>query len=447
MSRTRLFQIGVSRSAAAPDHTRHMSCAAVGVIALLAIAGCETNHSGMTTAPSVSSLQDSSATADPNNGGRLGGPGSTPLSTTLGGPIAGLSGADLARFNAGMTGFLEVETVAEGLGPVFNEASCATCHNGPVGGTTGRAETRFGKWQNGQFNPLASLGGSLIQDHAIGLVRVGRERFTFVPETVPRDANQSTTRITTPLFGLGLVDAVSDNTLLALAQSEARNSPSTRGTPNMVTEIRTGQLRVGRFGWKAQVPTLHQFAGDAYLNEMGITNPEFPLENPPQGDLQALKFNPVPKLNDDGSGVTEFADFMSLLGPPPRGPRSSDSDQGAMVFQQIGCNNCHTPSLTTGSSPVMAVSHKTFQPYSDFLLHDMGELGDGIVQGQSKGKEMRTAPLWGLSSRPVFLHDGRASTPEDAILAHSGQGANARARFSQLDNRSKQALLAFLKTL
>jgi CxxC motif-containing protein (DUF1111 family) len=450
MSRTRRFLSRAYYPATQPAPGAHetprsgiCACIAFALIATVAITGCGTHKSSLSTAPPSAALEDTVTTAI-TGGSSSGVPA---VATTLGGPLGGLTAGELARFADGQTDFEEVETVAEGLGPVFNEASCVTCHNGPIGGTTGRAETRFGKWENGRFDPLAFLGGSLIQDHGIGIVRIGRNKFDFEPEVIPRKANQSTTRITTPLFGLGLVDAVPDQVLLDLARFEARNSPSTGGSPNLVTEIRTGATRVGRFGWKAQVPTLHQFAGDAYLNEMGITNPEFPVENAPQGNTAALAFNPVPALNDDGEGVQAFQDFMTLLGPPPQGPRTNLTDAGRQVFLNIGCANCHTPSLTTGDSPVMAIAHKTFNPYSDFLLHDMGQLGDGIVQGQSRGREMRTAPLWGLNARPVFLHDGSASTPEAAILAHSGQGARARGKFSQLDYRSKTALLAFLRSL
>src|SRR5262249_25665880 len=162
--------------------------------------------------------------------------------------------------------------------------SCVTCHNAPVGGTTGRAETRFGRTLGGLFDPLADFGGSLIQDHAIGHVGSGNAEFTFVPEVVPSAATVIARRITTPLFGPGLVAPYPDAESPALAWSQARSSPATCGSPNMVTEIRTGATRVGRFGWKAQVPTLHQFSCDAYLNKMGITNPEFPNQNPPQGN-------------------------------------------------------------------------------------------------------------------------------------------------------------------
>jgi len=215
----------------------------------------------------------------------------------------------------------------------------------------------------------------------------------------------------------------------------------------MTTEIRTDRPRVGRFGWKAQVPTLFQFAGDAYLNEMGITNPEFPNESCPQGDCAALLHNPVPALNDDGSGVQKFTDFMTLLAAPPRGPVSAQTLVGNLVFAGIGCANCHTPVLVSGNSPVAALSGKAFQPFGDFLLHDMGSLGDGIVQGSSTPRQMRTAPLWGVRTRSQLLHDGRATSIEAAILAHDGQGGQARNRFAALSTTARQALLAFLNSL
>jgi len=404
----------------------------------IVLAGCDSRSSDINTAPP--SVPDGSPAVVTPSGDLAG-------ATTLGGPLADLGGGDLARFTDGQTAFQEVEEVDDGLGPVFNEASCGTCHNAPLGGTTGRLETRFGRSVRGVFDPLTNLGGSLIQDHAIGRVTTDTSNVVFFPEHVPRRANVRAGRLTTPLFGLGLVDAVPDATLLDLAAREARNSPATAGTPSMTTEIATGATRVGRFGWKSQNPTLHQFAGDAYLNEMGITNPEFPTENCPQGNCAALAHNPVPTLNDDGEDVTKFADFMSLLGPPPRGPRSSVTELGGRVFGTIGCADCHTPSLSTGDSPVPALSHKTFQPFSDFLLHDMGSLGDGIVQGTATARQMRTAPLWGLSARPAFLHDGRARTPQAAILFHDGQGAQARRRYLGLRDSERRALLSFLASL
>jgi CxxC motif-containing protein (DUF1111 family) len=155
----------------------------------------------------------------------------------------------------------------------------------------------------------------------------------------------------------------------------------------------------------------------------------------------------MPTLNDDGENVEKFSDFMTLLAPPPRPARSYVNLAGELVFARIGCASCHTPALVTGASPVPALSRKVFFPYSDFLLHDMGALGDGIAQGRAGPREMRTAPLWGLGTRTSFLHDGRARSAHEAILAHSGQGAAYRARYARLDPFSRAALLAFLRAL
>lgn len=362
----------------------------------------------------------------------------------LGEPLAGLTAEEIAEFEAGKEEFAAGEGVDEGLGPVFNSQGCVDCHDGPVGGTTGRRETRFGRVENGVFDPLAHLGGSLIQSNGIGDVGTG---FTFVGEVVPPEANVMTRRLTTQLFGLGLVDAVPDEEFIRLAKLQRIVTPATAGTVQQVTEIVTGRTRVGKFGWKAQVPTLFQFSADAYLNEMGITSPQFPNESCPQGDCSLLVHNPVPELNDDGEDVELFNSFMTLLAPPPRAPRTLQTIQGGAVFVAIGCANCHTPVLVTGPSPVEALSHKVFHPFSDFLLHDMGSLGDGIEQGIATGRQMRTAPLWGANSRSSFLHDGRAATVEKAIRAHEGQGRRARIKFATLNDRERTALIAFLNSL
>ena len=142
-----------------------------------------------------------------------------------------------------------------------------------------------------------------------------------------------------------------------------------------------------------------------------------------------------------------FADFMRFLAPPAPGRAARAAVAGSIAFDQIGCASCHVRTFITGSSPVRALRFQSFHPYSDFLLHDMGSLGDGIEQGQAKGSEMRTAPLWGLRAITSFLHDGRAKTVEAAILAHAGQGTAARNRFSALTQEQKQQLIAFLNTL
>ncbi|HKW68308.1 MAG TPA: di-heme oxidoredictase family protein [Terriglobales bacterium] len=369
--------------------------------------------------------------------------------TQLGSPLPGLTSDQLTRFTQGQDAFSTVEGVTDGLGPVFNDKACAACHTATVsgvpvvGGTNARLETRFGRQTLTGFDPLVNLGGSLIQEKGIGAVTGA----VFVGETVPPEANVVAKRRTTPLFGLGLVDAVPDQAFQNLAALERALTPATAGTVALVTNLSTGSMSVGKFGWKDQNPTLFQFSGDAYLNEMGITNPQFPNENCPQGDCALLAFNPEPGLNDDGTDVQKFTDFMSFLAPPPRGAITTAVQVGESLFTNIGCANCHTTQLTTGPNSVPALNQVVFHPYSDFLLHDMGRLGDGITQGPANGRMMRTAPLWGLRFQSQFLHDGRASTITGAILGHAGQGAAARNQFIGLTDAQKFALLAFLRSL
>ena len=369
----------------------------------------------------------------------------TPSPPDFGEPLAGLSADELARFQAGKNEFVGVETVAEGVGPVFNDVSCAACHSVPtVGGGSPRLETRFGTLTaRGAFDPLSQFGGSLIQEQGIGPAG----DCNYVAEIVPPQATIVARRRTTPLFGLGLVDAVPDSSFLAIAYAEQFDRNGIAGTPSIVVNPETGRRAVGKFGWKGQNATLHVFAGDAYLNEMGITNPTFPNENCPQGDCASLACNPDAEVNDEGDGVTEFTDFMTFLAPPPRGPITGGAILGESVFQNLGCASCHRATLRTGASSVAALNQVNFHPYSDFLLHDMGSLGDGITQNRATGRLMRTAPLWGVRNLTTYMHDGRATTLDQAILAHAGQAWKARSRYAGLSWFEKAQLIAFLNSL
>src|SRR5262245_62743921 len=214
-----------------------------------------------------------------------------PTAVQFGDPLPGLSADERARFHAGKDAFEEVEAPADGLGPVFNGTSCVACHNvGGTGGGSETTETRFGTVTDGSFDPMTERGGSLIQANGIG----PQGACTFAGEVVPAEATIVAGRRATPLFGLGLVDAVPDEELTALAQKQAHQRPETAGRPNVVTDVTTGRPAVGKFGWKSQVPNLRAFSADAYLNEMGITTPLFPEENCPQGDCTLLTCDPVP---------------------------------------------------------------------------------------------------------------------------------------------------------
>jgi CxxC motif-containing protein (DUF1111 family) len=361
----------------------------------------------------------------------------------FGAPMPGLTEVEQNRFEAGLDEFSEAEEADEGLGPVFNQTSCAACHSGPaVGGDSNVVETRFGRIVNGQFDPMESAGGSLIQTDGVDPAHGCRG------ERVPREATIVAQRKTTPLFGLGLVDHVPDGVFMLLAAQQRLRNPEQAGRPSIVQDAATGRRRIGRFGWKAQVATLVTFSADAYLNEMGITSPIFPKDNAPGGSARKLdQCDQVADVEDDGSGVAAFTDFMTMLAPPPRGPISPAVQRGEVVFQQIGCAVCHTPKLLTGPSPIRALSRVTFEPFSDYLLHDMGSLGDGIVQGTAGGRQMKTAALWGLRMRTRYLHDARATTLEQAIRAHDGQGAAARDAFRALGRTETSDLLAFLRSL
>jgi len=379
---------------------------------------------------------------------------STSAQGVFGNPLPGLTRAERARFEAGKSAFEEVEGVADGVGPVFNRDSCVACHdNQATGGGSAILSTRIGTRINGRFDPLLDLGGPVIQTAGVE----GLGGVIFQGELIPDEATIVAGRRTPQTFGLGLVDAVPDAMLLVLAFKQRLLTPDTAGRPNFITDLRTGQRRIGRLGWKAAVPNLTNFSGDAYKEEMGITTPGWlpdsdgrtiDEENPPQGDFDMLAFNPVTSPNEpDIEDVVLFADFMTFLAPPPRGPITADVRLGEAVFTRIGCADCHVPALLTGNHPSAALRFRMFSPFSDFLLHDMGELGDEIEQGEASGNEMRTAPLWGLRTQQSFLHDGRAKTVSEAILQHAGQGTRSRNRFRLLSERDRMRLMAFLNSL
>jgi CxxC motif-containing protein (DUF1111 family) len=374
-------------------------------------------------------------------------PAPTPVIANAGDAIGGLTTSQAADFAAGLEEFSGVETVADGLGPVFNGRSCAECHEVPVvgGGSSIHLVTRIGRRVNGAFDPLTELGGSLMQDHAIG--PPDGSTHVFRPERPPALATIVIHRRTTPLFGLGLVDATPDSDFVALAAQQRARNDGVSGHVAMVDNIRAGTKTVGKFGWKSQVPTLLQFAGDAYLNEMGITNPLFPNENCPSGDCAELAFNPMPGLNDGEDGIVALADYMAMLAPPPRATISRDANDGEDTFAQIGCTSCHVATMRSGTSSISALSRQTYHPYSDFLLHDVASLGDGIEQGDANGREIRTAPLWGLRFLTTYLHDGRARTLDQAISLHDGEARASRERYNALNRNDKDKVLAFLRSL
>jgi CxxC motif-containing protein (DUF1111 family) len=357
--------------------------------------------------------------------------------------LPGLTKKQQADFDNGRVEFTEEETIADGLGPVFNGKSCAECHAVPsVGGSEPNVgvarETRIGRRFNGVFDPLdgsvsVNRGGGLLQQRAINLPACNN----LAGEVVPTEATFVSLRLSTQLFGAGLMEAIPEATILS--------NTSNGGKANFVLNPDTNQMELGRFGWKAQVATLHEFAGDAYLNEMGITNPSFPHENLPQGQPIPPGCDTVADPEDNGDGVTAFENFMKFLAPVE--PRRPATVQETQLFTATGCASCHVPTMTTGNNSVKALSNQPVNLFSDLLVHKMGSLADNIVQGLAQGDEFRTAPLWGLSRRDRFMHDGRSNTIEDAILRHDGDALPARKKFEGLPQFERDALLAFLGSL
>lgn len=362
----------------------------------------------------------------------------------FGDPLPGLTKAQVATFLDGKEDFEDTETEAGGLGPIFNRSSCVTCHNAPATGGAGPINvTRFGRTENGVFNPLASLGGSLQQEMEIN---------SALHEVVPPEANVVAHRNSTPLFGLGLIEAIPEQEILR----NVRRTPldGVLGKVAKVADAATGKTLIGRFGWKAQQATLLSFAGDAYLNEMGITSRLFPVENAPNGNAQLLaQYDTVVDPEDvvdpaTGRGdIDRVADFMRFLGAPPRLPPTNSAAAGRSVFQNTGCAVCHVPLMFTGPNKVAALNQQEVWLFSDLLLHDMGSLGDGIAQGTADVRDMKTAPLWGLRASAPYLHDGRAATIDEAIKAHDGEAKASKDRYMKLNKQQVQQLIDFLMSI
>jgi len=372
------------------------------------------------------------------------------LQPRLGEPLAGLSTEQLVLFHAGKKAFMRVFTPEDGLGPAHNLFSCGACHSNPTGGSGSITITMFGRADESGFDPLRELGGPILQAESIR---------PECAEQIPREANVIAQRITTSVLGGGLIEAIPDAAIEALATAD---SARRTGRVHRVKVVGPGQAslrRVGRFGWKSQFATLEDFSASAALNELGITNRLFPQEAPPGGDAalaQRCDAVPDPEDRPDDTGhdyIDLVTAFQRYLAPPPQTPRSSTS--GERIFHRIGCADCHTPSFVTGKDSAIEprLRGHTIRPYSDFLLHDMGPLGDGIQQGEAGRFELRTTPLWGFRIRFPVLHDGRiaAASLHDrasrAIQAHAGEGAAAAAAFQKLAAAEQRQLIAFLDSL
>lgn len=349
--------------------------------------------------------------------------------------------------------FSEHEGVKDGLGPLYNADSCAACHFNPAtGGISEVTELRAGHQdRHGAF--VDAPGGSLINSNALPGVPM---------PYVPDQEVIRTFRTSLNTLGDGFVEAIADDTLVQIARSQ---SDRTRG--RISGEIirvplleAPGQVRVARFGWKNQHASLFSFSADAYVNEMGITTSFFPTERTSLG-VDVSSFNQGANPNSTQADLDAFARFMRSSKVPPRDlavTMTGAAQQGARIFDAIGCDTCHVSTIVTAPTGTMinggtltvpdALGNKIIHPFSDFLLHDVGT-GDGIVQngGPDTANKLRTAPLWGLRMRNRLMHDSNSMTYTDAIQRHKGEAENVAENFQQLSQQQKAALIAFLHSL
>jgi CxxC motif-containing protein (DUF1111 family) len=398
--------------------------------------------------------------------------------------------ADDATHQADQAKFEEFEAIPDGLGPLFNAQSCRECHQNPVsGGASQVLELRVGhKGPDGSFqNPDIPINGgsAIISGRTLVNQRAICPNAAFpttdIQERVPESENIRTFRISVGILGDGFVEAVDDSTLIEISRKQChKDRGRICGLVLYVPIVESpGVTRVGRFGWKNQQASLLSFSGDAYLNEMGITNTLFPDE---VTDLCNTAAEPNDKPGADGlTDLEHFARFMRATKAPARDARqaaTAAAKRGETLFASVGCDVCHVPQLTTAAPGTAvnggkftipeALGNKTFHPYSDFLLHDVGT-GDGIVipQEEHYGKRMhqikwknmspeayrstanrlRTAPLWGVRTHPMLMHDGASLTFRDAIVRHRGEASEVTKRFEKLNQADQQAIVEFLKSL
>ena len=375
------------------------------------------------------------------------------------------AGRGSGTFEENLFIFSERETIEDGLGPTYNDTGCVECHQSvDVGAFGQQMEFRAGRIVNGAF--VDNPGGQLI--HA-------RATDSDIVEHISTDNNVRAFRVVISTLGDGFVECIANATL----QNNVNAQPlAQRGTLTEVpvTEANNA-LRIGRFGWKAQHASLVSFSGDAYLNEMGITNPfdgfggrsssapDAGTHENPCSTAEGVKnctgppFDPVPDPEDDGLDVLAFADFMAATRAPGRqNPLPAAAVRGDPIFNQIGCAVCHTRNFTTAAAGTLinggafrvpaALGNKVIHPFSDFALHNIGT-GDGIVQngGQSSANQIRTSALWGIRARNRLMHDGLTVTVFEAIQRHAGQATAARNNFNALSAGSRSDVIAFVLSL
>ena len=354
-------------------------------------------------------------------------------------------------FAIGDENFERPFAVSEGLGPIFNNIGCEGCHPGDGRGTPELGFFRFSR----DSDLVPGEGGPQHQDKAIPGIPL---------ELVPAGVDRSF-RMPPPVFGVGLIEAIPVETILANEDPGDSNGDGISGRANwvqaadFVPESQEGGgpgVQLGRFSRKAQVSSLLQQVAEAYHQDMGITNDFLPEENThPQIDATMPRGDMVPDPEISAGTVLETVMYVRLLAPPNRGKETAEVRLGEELFSQIGCASCHTPTMRTGPNQIEQLANVEAHLYSDLLLHDMGPgLEDGRPDGDADGREWRTAPLWGLrlvpdflGGKPFYMHDGRTSDLDEAIRMHGGEAETPRDRYVGLTSAEQTAVVAFLSSL
>jgi len=371
--------------------------------------------------------------------------------------LEGLSHGQMQLFLEGDEAFGKVFTPQTGLGPYFVTSSCGGCHVGDGKGHPTTTLTRFGKMEDDHFDHLLNRGGPQLQNRAIP---------GFAAEEIPSEAT-GIAKFTPPaVTGLGFLAAVPDADLLAMADPEDANGDGISGEVNYVVppdffESETHHIpdaegrHIGRFGKKAAAITLLHQTVNAYKQDMGITS-DFDMQDPVNFAVanQTVDFVADPEV--PAATVQSLVFYLRTLKSPLRRKQNDPAVvAGKQLFMDIQCGSCHKPTLQTGICELEVLSEKSFHPYTDLLLHDMGpELDDGYTEGTAKTAEWRTPPLWGLGLSPdaqggqfFLLHDGRANSILEAILLHGGEAENSRNLFQGLSEEEQSDLLTFLESL
>ena len=370
---------------------------------------------------------------------------SAPAGGLPGDPLPGLTRVELARFEAGKAAFSHVFLPEEGLGPVYNENTCNACHSIPNVGGTGSGEYDVhatARTAEGECDLLDAHGGGNVRTQVIPVAAARGVR----PEQTPRQATARGLFIAEPMWGRGMIEAISDETLLALADPDDQDRDGISGRVG-----RDASGRVGRFRRKADVADLADIAEGGVRVEIGLTTPKHPTELVFSGPIPEGA-DPAPDPELAQATIDAIADYIRFLAPvAPEVPSDpavrAQVAAGRQAFFEVACADCHLEALATGPNPVGALNRKVAVLWSDLLLHDMGPALADVCGPAAAESELRTEPLQGMRYRERYMHHGRAATPWEAIAMHGGESAASRAAFNALPELTRYAVVAFLLTL